>query len=59
MSTLTELDLYDNQIEQIRGLNSLVNLEILDLSYNRIRVIEGRIDLKTSNISLFIQALQI
>lgn len=41
MTTLTELDLYDNQIEQIRGLDALVNLEILDLSYNRIRAIEG------------------
>lgn len=41
MTTLTELDLYDNQIEQIRGLDSLVNLELLDLSYNRIRAIEG------------------
>ncbi|KAI6183740.1 UBP-type domain-containing protein [Aphelenchoides bicaudatus] len=41
MTTLTELDLYDNQIEQIRGLDALVNLETLDLSYNRIKSIEG------------------
>ena len=39
--TLVELDLYDNQIAQIRGLDALVNLEQLDLSYNRIRSIEG------------------
>lgn len=39
---LTELDLYDNQIEKIQGLDALENLEILDFSHNRIRKIEGK-----------------
>lgn len=55
--TLTQLDLYDNQITRIDGLDALVNLECvarshllalipyshrhLDLSYNRLRKIEN------------------
>ena len=35
--TLTKLELYDNQIEDINGIQSLTNLIILDLSYNGIR----------------------
>ncbi|KAH7721497.1 leucine Rich Repeat family protein [Aphelenchoides avenae] len=40
-TTLTELDLYENQIAEISGLDALVNLEILDISYNRLRKIQG------------------
>uniref|UniRef100_A0A914CCI1 Uncharacterized protein n=1 Tax=Acrobeloides nanus TaxID=290746 RepID=A0A914CCI1_9BILA len=40
--TLTELDLYDNQLTEIKGLDALVNLKVLDLSYNRLRKIEGK-----------------
>ena len=40
-ATLTELELYDNQISKLENLESLVNLEILDVSHNRIRKIEG------------------
>jgi protein phosphatase 1 regulatory subunit 7 len=39
---LTELDLYDNQLTEIKGLDALVNLKVLDLSYNRLRKIEGK-----------------
>mmetsp|Transcript_36439 Transcript_36439/g.34450 ORF Transcript_36439/g.34450 Transcript_36439/m.34450 type:complete len:167 (+) Transcript_36439:52-552(+) len=35
--TLQKLELYDNQIEQISSLDLLVNLKILDLSFNSIR----------------------
>lgn len=34
---LTKLELYDNQIEAITGIETLVNLKILDLSFNVIR----------------------
>ena len=40
-ATLRELELYDNQISKLENLESLVNLEILDVSHNRIRKIEG------------------
>jgi hypothetical protein len=36
--TLQKLELYDNQIEQISSLDRLLNLKILDLSFNSIRV---------------------
>lgn len=35
LATLTELDLYENQIEAIANLETLVNLKKLDLSFNR------------------------
>ncbi|RCN45576.1 leucine Rich repeat-containing domain protein [Ancylostoma caninum] len=35
LTTLTELDLYENQIEAIENLHTLVNLKKLDLSFNR------------------------
>ncbi|KAK6738204.1 hypothetical protein RB195_020362 [Necator americanus] len=41
LTTLTELDLYENQIEHIENLQTLVNLKKLDLSFNRIREING------------------
>lgn len=40
---LVELDLYDNQLTEITGLNSLVNLLTLDLSYNRIEKIQSKL----------------
>ncbi|KAL2112734.1 hypothetical protein VUR80DRAFT_6616 [Thermomyces stellatus] len=39
--TLTELDLYDNLITRIRGLDDLTNLTSLDLSFNKIRHIKN------------------
>ncbi|KAK0400699.1 hypothetical protein QR680_015406 [Steinernema hermaphroditum] len=39
--TLENLELYDNQLTEIQGLDQLVNLESLDLSHNRIHKIEG------------------
>ncbi|RDW87642.1 hypothetical protein BP5796_03336 [Coleophoma crateriformis] len=39
-STLVELDLYDNLIAHIRGLEDLVNLTSLDLSFNKIKHIK-------------------
>lgn len=38
--TLTELDLYDNLISHIRGLDDLTNLTSLDLSFNKIKHIK-------------------
>ena len=40
-ATLTELDLHDNHITEIRGLDALVNLEVLNVSHNRLTRIEG------------------
>uniref|UniRef100_A0A183EFL0 Protein phosphatase 1 regulatory subunit 22 n=1 Tax=Gongylonema pulchrum TaxID=637853 RepID=A0A183EFL0_9BILA len=47
---LIRLDLYDNQIEVISNLDELVNLEYLDMSYNRIKKIEGLSGLVISNL---------
>ena len=41
LTSLTRLFLDNNFIEQISGLDSLVHLVWLDLSFNRIRRIEG------------------
>ena len=41
LTGLTELDLNDNQITEIKNLQTLVNLQTLDLSYNRIKKMEG------------------
>lgn len=38
---LIELDLYDNKIKKIEGLDSLAKLETLDLSFNRIKEVEN------------------
>ncbi|KAK4451663.1 hypothetical protein QBC34DRAFT_423654 [Podospora aff. communis PSN243] len=38
--TLQDLDLYDNLISHIRGLDDLVNLTSLDLSFNKIKHIK-------------------
>ena len=37
LTTLRKIELYDNQIESICGLDKLCNLVILDLSFNAIR----------------------
>lgn len=39
-ATLKDLDMYDNLITRIRGLDDLVNLTSLDLSFNKIRHIK-------------------
>jgi protein phosphatase 1 regulatory subunit 7 len=39
-STLTELDLYDNLVGHIRGLEEFVGLKVLDLSFNKIKRIK-------------------
>ncbi|KAL1843721.1 hypothetical protein VTJ49DRAFT_102 [Mycothermus thermophilus] len=38
--TLTDLDLYDNLISHVRGLEDLTNLTSLDLSFNKIKHIK-------------------
>jgi len=40
-STITELDLYDNQVKKMENLDELKDLEILDLSFNLFRKIQG------------------
>jgi Leucine-rich repeat (LRR) protein len=40
---VTELDLYDNLISHVRGLDGFVRLASLDLSFNRIKRI-GHVD---------------
>ncbi|KAL2007842.1 hypothetical protein VTN00DRAFT_7824 [Thermoascus crustaceus] len=40
-ATLTELDLYDNLISHIKGLDDLTNLTSLDLSFNKIKHIKN------------------
>ncbi|QSZ29675.1 hypothetical protein DSL72_004191 [Monilinia vaccinii-corymbosi] len=39
-STLTDLDLYDNLIAHIRGLEELIHLTSLDLSFNKLKHIK-------------------
>ena len=38
---LKDLDLYDNLISHVQGLDSLTDLESLDLSYNKIKHIKN------------------
>ena len=38
LTTLTELDLYDNILKKIEGIETLVNLEILDLRFEKTRI---------------------
>lgn len=40
-STLVSLSMTDNYIDEVRGLDALVNLKDLDLSDNRLRKITG------------------
>ncbi|KAI0169153.1 protein phosphatases PP1 regulatory subunit sds22 [Hypoxylon sp. FL1284] len=51
-STLEELDLYDNLIAHIRGLDDLTKLSTLDLSFNKIKHIK-HIDHLTELTDLF------
>ena len=37
LTTLRKLELYDNQIESISAIDKLMNLTVLDLSFNAIR----------------------
>lgn len=39
MASLEELEFYDNKLTDIENLDHLVNLVILDLSYNNIKKI--------------------
>lgn len=50
--TLEELDLYDNLISHVRGLDDLTNLTTLDLSFNKIKHIK-HIDHLTKLTDLF------
>ncbi|CAJ2500571.1 Uu.00g034240.m01.CDS01 [Anthostomella pinea] len=50
--TLTELDLYDNLISHVRGLDDLTKLTTLDLSFNKIKHIK-HIDHLTELTDLF------
>ncbi|KAI1864147.1 uncharacterized protein JN550_009167 [Neoarthrinium moseri] len=56
--TLQELDLYDNLIAHIRGLEDLTNLTTLDLSFNKIKHIK-HIDHLTKLTDLFFVANKI
>ncbi|KAH7717570.1 leucine-rich protein [Aphelenchoides avenae] len=40
-ATLMELDLSGNRITEIRGLDALVNLEVSNVSFNRLKKVEG------------------
>ncbi|KAH8813255.1 protein phosphatase-like protein PP1 regulatory subunit sds22 [Xylogone sp. PMI_703] len=51
-STLEDLDLYDNLISHIRGLEELTNLKSLDLSFNKIKHIK-RVDHLTGLTDLY------
>uniref|UniRef100_UPI00398F3DC7 dynein regulatory complex subunit 3 isoform X2 n=1 Tax=Pristiophorus japonicus TaxID=55135 RepID=UPI00398F3DC7 len=52
--TLTKLQLDNNVIEKIEGLNTLANLVWLDLSFNNIEMIEGLDELiKLEDLSLY------
>lgn len=54
-STLTDLDLYDNLITHIRGLEDLVHLNNLDLSFNKIKHIKNISHLKRLTDLYFVQ----
>ncbi|KAK1967995.1 protein phosphatase 1 regulatory subunit SDS22 [Colletotrichum eremochloae] len=57
-STLEDLDFYDNLISHIRGLDDLVNLTSLDLSFNKIKHIK-RVNHLTKLKELFLVANKI
>ncbi|RFU33273.1 hypothetical protein B7463_g3082, partial [Scytalidium lignicola] len=54
-NTLEELDLYDNLIAHIRGLDELTNLKSLDLSFNKIKHIKKVNHLKELTDLYFVQ----
>lgn len=39
-TTLTSLELYENRLKTLKGVEELVNLRVLDVSYNRLKTIE-------------------
>lgn len=53
--TLTELDLYDNLISHIKGLEDFQNLTSLDLSFNKIKHIKNVSHLKKLTELFFVQ----
>ncbi|GKT91817.1 protein phosphatase 1 regulatory subunit SDS22 [Colletotrichum tofieldiae] len=57
-STLEDLDFYDNLISHIRGLDDLINLTSLDLSFNKIKHIK-RVNHLTKLKELFLVANKI
>lgn len=52
---LTELDLYDNQISHISGLESFTELRMLDLSFNNIKHIKNISHLRQLRDLFFVQ----
>ena len=62
MKSLIFLDLYDNRIEKISGISSLVNLRVLMLGKNRIQKVENLntliyldiLDLHGNQVTIFI-----
>lgn len=52
---LEELDLYDNLISTIRGLDTLTNLRTLDLSFNKIKHIKNLSNLNSLTELYFVQ----
>ena len=55
LTSLTRLFLDNNFLEQISGLNALVNLVWLDLSFNKIRKIEGKYVISMFRYIFFVQ----
>jgi protein phosphatase 1 regulatory subunit 7 len=53
--TMVELDLYDNAIGHIKGLEQFENLEILDLSFNQIKHIKRLDHMKKLKDIYFVQ----
>ncbi|MCJ1479528.1 hypothetical protein MMC13_008214 [Lambiella insularis] len=54
-TTLRELDLYDNLLSRIKGLDSFVSLKSLDLSFNKIKHIKNVSHLKELTDLYFVQ----
>ena len=54
-STLEDLDLYDNLISHIKGLDSFTRLTCLDLSFNKIKHIKNVNHLKDLRDLYFVQ----
>lgn len=52
---MTELDLYDNLISHIKGLEDFQNLKSLDLSFNKIKHIKNVSHLKKLTELFFVQ----
>lgn len=52
---MTELDLYDNLISHIKGLEDFQNLKSLDLSFNKIKHIKNISHLKKLTELFFVQ----